>query len=267
MTSIQLVEAAAIGLAAGVLGGMAGIGGSMIMLPGLALVFGYHDRAHTDQHVYMAAAMAVNVLVAVPATRRHAKAGALRHDLVKPVMPAMIAAIILGVLVSNWMDGRVLKYLLALFIAGYCLLNIYRIFRPRTDATRPAERRGAPILATVGGVAGFIGGLLGLGGGVVMVPMLQVLGNIRLREAIATSSAVMVASALIGAALKFATLHIAAPGHLWTKPALLVVAMAPGAIIGGTVGAALAHKLPLRAVRGIVSVILLVAAIRLGLSK
>jgi len=267
MTSVQFVEAAGIGLAAGVLGGLAGIGGSMIMLPGLALVFGYHDRQHTDQHIYMAAAMTVNILVAIPATRRHAKAGAVRRDLVMAVMPAMVIAIIIGVLISNQVNGRILKYLLAIFIAAYCLVNLYRIIRPRTDATRPPERTGRPLLTTIGAMAGFVGGLLGLGGGVVMVPMLQVFANIRLRTAIATSSAVMAVSALIGAALKFGTLHVSAPMYSWTAAAFLVVAMAPGAIIGGSVGASLAHRLPLRVVRGAIAVILLIAAARLGLSK
>lgn len=266
MTAIQIAEAASIGLAAGILGGLAGIGGSMIMLPGLALVFGYSDARHSDQHVYMAAAMAVNVLVSIPATRRHARAGAVRRDLVLRMLPPMVAAIIGGVLISNVVDGYILSRLLALFIAGYSLFNIFRVFRPRTDATRPPERTGRLLLTAIGATAGLVGGLLGLGGGVVTVPMLQIFANIRLRMAIATSSAVMVASALIGAALKFATLSQAAPTRSWTEAAWLVAAMAPGAIIGGTLGASLAHRLPLRIVRTVVSVILLIAAARLALS-
>src|SRR3954471_651914 len=113
----QLLLAAALGLVAGVLGGMAGIGGSMVMLPGLAIVFGYHDRAHSEQHLYMAAAMCVNVLVAIPATRTHAAAGALRRELVVRILPAMIAGIVAGVIASDFMGGEVLKNLLAVFIA------------------------------------------------------------------------------------------------------------------------------------------------------
>lgn len=259
----QLLLAAAIGLVAGVLGGMAGIGGSMVMLPGLALVFGYHDRAHSEQHVYMAAAMCVNVLVAIPATRTHAAAGALRRELVAGILPSMIIGILAGVIASDFMGGEVLKNLLAVFIAGYCLLNIYRVFRPRTDATRPPERIGPGVLAVIGAIAGFVGGVLGLGGGAVMVPLLQVVSNVRLRQAIAASSAVMVISAAVGAALKLATLP-AASGHPPLDALWFVLALAPGAVLGGILGAMLAHRLPLAAVRIAISLLLLIAALRMS---
>lgn len=263
MEPSQVVIALLIGLAAGVIGGLAGIGGSMIMLPGLALAFGYDDAAHTAQHEYMAAAMAVNVLVAIPATARHARHGTVRRELVLGLVPAMVAAIVLGVLLSNLVPGTVLRRLLAVFIAGYCGVNIYRIVRPRRDANRPPERAGRGMLAGIGGAAGLLAGLLGLGGGVVMVPMLQVGARVRLRQAIAASSAAMVASALIGAGVKFATL--AGEGRSPIDAGWLATAMAPGAILGGAFGATLAHRLSLTVVRISVSVLLLGAAVRMML--
>jgi len=66
---------ALIGLAAGALGGLLGIGGSIIMIPALAIFLG------DDQHLYQAAAMVVNIAVALPAAIRHKRAGALRDFL------------------------------------------------------------------------------------------------------------------------------------------------------------------------------------------
>jgi uncharacterized protein len=262
MTPTQMFLAAAIGLSAGVLGGLAGIGGSMIILPGLALVFGFHTPEYAEQHLYMAAAMATNTLVALPATSRHMRARAVRRELVIPILPAMLAAMILGVLASNYIHGQVLKRLLAGFIAAYALVNLYRMYRPLGEVRRPPERTSRPMLIGIGGLAGLFGGLLGLGGGVVMVPLLQVVSRVRLREAIAVSSAVMIATALVGAMLKFATLpgHGMAPAHA----ALLVLTMAPTAMLGATLGAHMTHRLPLYTIRGIVSVLLLVAAARMS---
>jgi uncharacterized protein len=262
MTPLEMLLAAAIGFTAGVLGGLAGIGGSMIILPGLALVFGFSSAAYAEQHLYMAAAMAINVLVALPATSRHTKAGAVRGDLVRPILPAMVIAIIVGVLISNSIHGQVLKRLLAVFIAGYAAMNLYRMVYPRSATNRPAERTGGPLLAAIGGVAGLFGGLLGIGGGVVMVPLLQVFSRIRIREAIAVSSAVMIVSALVGASLKFATLpsHGLSPAHA----ALFVLAMAPTAMLGAAIGASMIHRLPLAVVRGMVSILLLIAAARMS---
>lgn len=261
METSQILIALVIGLLAGVIGGLAGIGGSMVMLPGLALTFGYDDAAHSAQHEYMAAAMAVNVLVAIPATVRHVRHGAVRRDLVLGLVPAMVAAIAAGVLLSNLVPGTVLRRLLAVFIAGYCALNIYRIAYPRREKDRPPERIGPGMLAGIGGSAGLVAGLLGLGGGVVMVPMLQVGARVRLRQAIAASSAAMVASALIGASLKFATLG--GEGRSPIDAGWLATAMAPGAILGGSLGATLAHRLPLNVVRGAVSLLLMSAAVRM----
>ena len=262
MTTIQVIEAVGIGLAAGVVGGLAGIGGSLVMLPGLALVFGYDDEKHSAHHVYMAAAMVINVLVAIPATRKHAQAGAVRRELVARILPTMIVAIVAGVLASDRVPGLRLKQLLAVFIAAYCVLNIYRIFKPRPQVNRPAERTGPVLLATLGGAAGLLGGLLGLGGGAVMVPALQVFARVKLIDAIATSSATMVGSAAIGASLKLATLST--HDRSWREALLLVVAMAPGAILGGSLGATLAHRLPIKAVRLVISIILLLVAARMA---
>jgi uncharacterized membrane protein YfcA len=263
MTLSQVFEAAGLGLAAGVVGGLAGIGGSLIMLPGLALVMGSHAGPHNEQHVFAAAAMAVNVAVAVPAALRHAKAHAVDAKLATPLIPAMILAVIGGVLASNRVSGAALRYILAAFIASYCCWNISVLLRGKTDPA--TERAKLPILAGIGIVAGFAAGLLGIGGGAIVVPALQLLCGVRLRQAIGTSNAAMVGSALVGATIKWATLG--QHGRSWTEAALLAAAMAPGAVLGGTAGARLAHGLPLKMVRLAVSCILMASAIRLAQTR
>jgi uncharacterized membrane protein YfcA len=261
VSPVQILEAAGIGLAAGVIGGLAGIGGSLVMLPGLALVFGYRDAAHTDQHLYMAAAMAVNVLVAVPATRKHARAGAVRRELVARVMPAMVMAIIAGVLVSDRVPGRRAQDDPRGVHRGVLRgehLPCFPAAAPGESSARDHHRAGP---GRDRRRAGFVGGLLGLGGGAVMVPALNTFARLKLLDAIATSSATMAVSAAIGASLKFATLRL--HDLRWQDAAWLVAAMGPGAILGGYAGAWLAHRLPIRTVRIAISVILLLVAIRL----
>jgi uncharacterized membrane protein YfcA len=258
---MPFILATLIGLAAGVLGGLAGVGGSMVMLPGLAFAFGYDDAAHTSHHVYMAAAMAVNAAVAVPATLRHARHRAVRRELVAWIVPWMIVGIAVGVMLSNRVNGNLLKQGLAVFIAAYCALNVYRVIRPRADGEHPPERTRRLLLGGIGASGGVVAGLLGLGGGVLLVPMLQLLARVRLRHAIATSSAAMAASAAIGAAIKFASLPSLGRNPL--DAAWFAVVMAPGAMIGAVIGATLTHRLPVRIVRVAVSILLLIAAARM----
>lgn len=232
------------------------------MLPGLGLTLGY-DEPHRDrQHLYMASAMTVNVLVALPATRTHRKAGVIRRDIVTFVMPAMAVAIIAGTLLSNAIDGHVLTRILAAFIAGYCALNFYKIFRRKTETPLLEERLTPAALIATGAAAGLVGGLLGLGGGVVMVPMLQVLARVPLRMAIGASSAVMCLTGAIGAGVKMGGL--ADHGQSLADAFQLVLAMGPSAVLGAMIGARLTHAMPLHAVRGVISVLLLASAAKLA---
>lgn len=262
MTLVEVLLAMGIGLAAGVLGGLAGIGGSMVMLPGLALLLGYSDEAQTEHHLFMAAAMVVNVVVAVPAAARHARAGSVRWDLARALLLSMTLAIVAGVLLSNELRGAWLRFGLAVFIAGYCIVNLVRAFKKRReiDPNEWKRRRGA--VSVSGGLSGLVAGLLGLGGGVVLVPMLQVFCKVRLRIAIATSLTVMPLTAGVGAAVKMGTLG--GHGLLWVDAVMLVLAMAPGAALGGHLGAMANHRLPLFWVRVVVSVLLLIVAARLA---
>lgn len=258
----QLAAAFAIGLCAGGIGGLAGIGGSLIMLPGLGLILGYDEPERTRQHLYMAAAMGVNVLVALPATRQHQKAGVIRRDIVKVVMPSMALAIIAGTLLSNLINGHVLTRVLAAFIAGYCALNFYRVLRGHAEKPMAEEHLSTGRLVGTGVAAGLVGGLLGLGGGVVMVPMLQLVAGVPLRMAIGTSSAVMCLTGLIGAAVKM--IGLGGHGQAVSDALQLIVVMGPGAMAGAMIGARLTHWLPLNAVRAVVSTLLLASAVKLA---
>lgn len=263
LSVVEVVLAGVIGLIAGLLGGLAGIGGSMVMLPALHMVFG--EPRESSHHLYMAAALAVNVAVAVPAAASHYRAGAVRSDLLRVLLPTVGITIVLGVLLSNRFGGTDLRKMLALFLLGYCIYNFMRLVRPRRETPgieEPLYQVRPTALLGCGTAAGLTAGLLGLGGGVVLVPLLQMLGRVRLRNAIATSSAVICVTAVFGAGLKLATLG--AVGESVRDALLLAVAMAPTGILGGWIGGMLTHRLPLTFVRTTVTVLLLVAAARLG---
>lgn len=264
LTLVHALEAAALGLIAGVVGGLAGIGGSMIMLPGLGLFLGYDEPERTVHHLYMASAMIVNVLVAAPAAWRHTLAKCVPGPIVRVVLPSMTLAMLVGVLLSDQIEGERLVLILAGFIAGYALLNLFRVVRPRkTPASHPPwPHRG--LLAGIGGVTGLVGGLLGIGGGIVMVPLLQILARTPLRLAIGASSAVMVLTALVGSALK--VWGLPSHGYRFTDALLLAAAMGPTAVVGSLIGARLTHTLPIKAVRLIISLLLLTAAARMAYS-
>ena len=261
-----LLIIAVVGLVAGMLGGLLGVGGSVIMIPALVMLFGQNEHQGFNQHLYQAAAMIVNVAVALPAAHRHWRAGAVRVEALKVMLPAALVFILVGVMVSNLavftpvLLGRVLAVFL-LYVIG---VNMYRLVR-RGAAQREAEaepRITKPRAGAVGGAMGFVAGLLGIGGGAVAVPMQQVLLRLPLRNCIANSAAIIAVSAGVGAVYKNATL--AQHGLSWTHSLLIAALLAPTALIGAPLGARLTHTLPLRVVRIIFVCLMIVAAYKLA---
>ena len=280
----KLIIITVLGLVAGVLGGMLGVGGSVIMIPGLAFVFSREPGA--GQHLFQASAMIVNVVVSVPATLRHKKAGAIRIDALKWILPAALVCIVVGVWFSNLpiFEGEHneirLKRLLALFLVYVMFLNIMKLRKPKPIETPPTPTPGAPPATTttheeadastvtpvrggaVGVAMGFVAGLLGIGGGAVSVPLQQLLLRLPLRSCIANSSAIICLTAGVGALYKNLTLE--QHGYEWQVSLLIAALLGPSAFIGGRLGANLTHRLPVRQVRIAFIALMFIAACKMA---
>jgi len=257
----------AIGLVAGGVGGLAGIGGSIIMLPALGLFLGYASAAKDEHHLYMAAAMAVNAVVAFASLVQHRRAGALRRRLVLGIAPAMMLAIVLGVEISDRFDGRVAKMGLIVFLFAFCLYTFLTTVRQLPDHREEDQRGGVWMLVAIGALTGTLAGFLGIGGGILVVPLLALAARVPLRLAIATSAAVMCLSSPIGAAWKLWTLRtheVDGVPLAWQDALVLAMPMSLGAVLGAMIGARLTHRLKLTYLRLAISIILAVAGARMA---
>ena len=87
MDATDVIPLAAVGLLAGVTGGMLGFGGAIVVIPVLTLFM------HRDQHLAQAVSMFVNVCVTAPALIQHQRAGVVRWSIVLRVMPVAIRLI------------------------------------------------------------------------------------------------------------------------------------------------------------------------------
>lgn len=269
-SAMNLAAVLGIGLVAGVLGGLLGVGGSIIMIPGLVFLFGQNRTEGMNQHVYQAAAMLANVAVAVPATLRHRRAGALRPAALKIMVPVAVVFVLIGVAISNLPlfrgaeRGIWLGRLLAFFLVYEVYYNIKKLRHGESKVNgqelEPTITPGRS--AAVGTGMGLVGGLLGVGGGVIAVPLQQLLLHMPLRIAIANSAATMCVSALLGAIMKNSTL--AQHGVAWYAGLVVAAGLIPTCMAGGYLGAHLSHRLPLRQVRMAFVVLLAVFAWKLA---
>lgn len=253
-----------VGLLAGVLGGLLGIGGSVIMIPAMVWIFGACDEAGAERiHQYMAAAMIVNFLLSLPSVWAHAKNKAIWPKVWVYLAAAALVGIVIGVKTSYMFAGQWARYLrwgLGGFFLYVIAQNLWRLAdssghegldRRRVEAM-PAWRK-----VLVGLPTGFLAGLLGLGGGSVAVPAQQVVLRMPLRNAIATSAAVIASVSWLGAITKNAALG--AHGSV-ERSLVLAACLAPMAMIGSYAGGHLTHTLPTRIVRIVFVAIMLVSA-------
>jgi uncharacterized membrane protein YfcA len=253
-----------VGLVAGLLGGLLGIGGGIVNVPAIALLLG------RDIHLAQAASMNVTIFVAIPASIRHWKLGAIRTEAVVRIVPFGVVGILLGVTASIWIPNAWLGLIFGLFLVYVFGMNLRRLLHrhgPRGDGDEGAEpcctvRR----CGVVGSLAGFGAGMLGVGGGLITVPLTQLICRMPLRQCIATSSTVMVFTALVGAAFKDITL-VDVPGMAadvrWYTPMEISIWLIPTCLIGSWTGANLTHVMPLKVVRAVFLVLVAVAAIKM----
>lgn len=261
MSPSEVALVLAIGLAGGMTGGLLGIGGSVVMLPLLTLLLGQ------NQQLYQAACMPVNVVVALGALKRHIDAGTIRGDWIRWLLPTTAVAAIVGVLVGNRVEGESLARLFGAFLLYVAISEVIRLC-VRRDA-EPTERRPAsrPAAIGIGAATGGIAGLLGVGGGVVAVPLLRAMGKVPMREAIATSTAVIIVASTIGATAKNLTISSLADaeGTPLTVGASLTLAalLAPAAMFGGAIGSRLTYALPLGTIRVVFALFIALAGLRM----
>ncbi len=223
---MDTVYAALIGFASGVASGAVGIGGAILSTPGI--------RWALDVPAVIAVGTTLPVIVpsAITGVIAYIRTGFVE------TRAAVIAAIagscfaILGALVTDLVQGELLLVATALLI----LVLAYRML-PRhgdDDDQRVARFEPTiPVLVVVGAVSGFVSGLLGVGGGVILVPVLSGLLRFPIKSAIGTSLAVVAAQAIPG------TITHAQLGHIdWAIAGGLVIGVVPGARIGSRLAVA-----------------------------
>ncbi len=270
MENPDLIALLLIGLVTGLVGGLLGIGGSIVLIPAMTEVLG------PDQHLYQATAMIVNFFVVVPAVYQHRRAQAIDPAVVVRVVPLALLAVVVGVGLSELplFSGErevYLRGLFGLFILFVAVTDLRRLIRPGSRDDRnsgvlggglpPTDRMRWRALTAVAVPTGLIAGLFGVGGGIVAVPLQRRLLGIPIRSAIANSATIIVATSFVGALTK--NYAYAAETGKAAYPLILAALVIPMAMVGSLIGSRATHRLPVAQIRTAFFLLLTVAAIRL----
>lgn len=182
----------AIGASAGALSGLFGVGGGILIVPGLVILLGSPQRrAHaTSLAAILPIAAAGAVGYVINGSVDWVAAGAL-------TVGGTIGALV-GTRALRRIPERGLRVIFALFMLAAAAALPFEVTTGVEAAAIDLPTAG--LLALVGVVAGTMAGLLGVGGGIVMVPGLALLASASQAVAKGTSLVVIIPMALVGTA-------------------------------------------------------------------
>ncbi len=235
------MTALAVGLAA-LLYASVGHGGASAYLAILAVL----GRPQVEA---ASAALVLNLIVSGSAALAFARAGHGGIRLVGPFLLGSVPAAFAG----GWMQPGAgpVQILLAICL----LVAALRLWLPLPGGAgteAPGRPPSLPVAVATGGAIGFLAGLLGIGGGILLSPLMLLLGWAGPKGTAGASAAFIFVNSLAGLAARFAAGRFA-PGE-----SLLLV---PFAAAGGWLGAwAGASRLPGRSVVRALCAVLLIGA-------
>jgi uncharacterized protein len=230
---MHVVIASFLSLGIGMTVGMLGGGGSTLTVPMLVYVLG------VPAQTAIAASLFVVCVTGV--------VGALAHVRSRTVSFRACAVFGLGGMAGAFAGGRLARHLSArIALTGFGLLvlvtAIVMIRRRRADDAEraPGSEISVPRSIALGTSVGALSGLLGAGGGVLIVPALEIGGGLALREAIATSPLITAIQCLAGFVGRLGN------GEL---PVRIVAVVTCTSVLGCVVGALVAHHVSTRVLR------------------
>lgn len=243
LTITMIIALLALGAFGGFMAGLLGIGGGMVLVPFLTMLFTWQQMSgDIAVHAAIATSMSMIMFTSLSSMRAHHKQGAVLW----PVVFSLVPGIILGGLLAGGVAFRFISMAwLALFFAvfvGYSGMNMLRSKKPKASRQLP----GVAGRTAVGTGIGFISGLVGAGGGFLSVPFM-VWCNVPIRNAVATSAAlgfpIAVGNSIgyISSGIETVGIQDGMLGYVYWPGLLVLIAMS---VVLAPVGAKCAHSWP-----------------------
>ena len=231
-------------LVIGLLLGMLGGGGSVLLVPVLLYVLGLEPKsALLTSQLIMAVTCSITVAV-------HARAGR--------VVWRTGAVFGLSGMLGAYLGGRMARYvpgkLLLLGFIALMLVSALRMLRGPPTRSRAAigGRQNLNQGAVLGLPTGFVSGMLGIGGGFLIVPVLTLLGGLAIEQAVGTSLLIIALQSLAGSVG-----YLGCAAVRWPVVVVLATAMALSSVLGGL----LTQRLPAARLRRLFAGLLIGVAV------
>ena len=254
-----------LGLGAGFLAGLLGLGGGVLWAPVFLEVFRAQGFPAFSAQTALGTSKAVVLLSALSAVREQHGSGRVDWATVRRIAPALVLGAATGGTAAAWIPGSWLRRAFAgLLVAVAAVVARGRGRAPESPRTLPAR-----LLLPCGFLVGAVASMLGVGGGVMAVPLLHRGIRKPLHQAMATSAGLMLCTASTGVLTYLVT------GLVRRNPIPLTVGFihlpawglgGSGALLGARLGVRAAQRLDADRLRGVFAAVMLAVALRLALA-
>ena len=250
-----------LGIVTGLLAGLFGIGGGLVIVPTLAILFRAQGvPAELVMLMAVATSLATIILTAIASVSAHHRLGSVVWAKVYSLSPGIMVGAMLGAVVAKHISADALRYILVVFLLYVAIQMAFQV-KPKPD--RIKQSKTLDFLAA--NIIGLLSSIVGIGGGTLTVPYL-ISGQMLMRNAVAVAGAcglpIAVSGTISYAILGWNALDLPewSLGYVYL-PVLFGTGLS--SLVTAPIGAKLAHTLPAAKLKRYFSLLLFVMAAKL----
>ncbi len=255
---IEWLIYALVGMVAGVSSGLLGLGGGLIVVPSLLSIFIFQGVPESiAMHMAVATSLMTIIVTSLASSYSHYRLKTINWHWFWRLVPGLIVGGLFGAYITTMVSGKLLQYVFAL----YACIAAVRIW---FSMTLPVNKvwKSSILTIIVGGIIGIVSSLVGIGGGTLIVPYLMVLEQ-PMARAIGTSAVccLPIAISAVSGFYLFNTevLNTGAESssHIQWNAFFGII---PSSIIFSAIAAQWAAKVPVKQLKRIFSLVLVITA-------
>lgn len=189
-----------IGIAAGILSGLFGVGGGIIIVPSLLMVYAFtHFDSPYLVHIAIATSLFTIIFTSISSAHKHFGHGNVEWKAALYIGLSSAVTVYLFSKIAILLPGEILKtaFSIVLIIVAVKML-LDKKGKDTVDDNSKPEILNKWICLGIGMLSGAIAAFSGLGGGVFVIPLMHYLMKVPFKKAVGTSSAAILITAVAG---------------------------------------------------------------------
>jgi uncharacterized protein len=248
-----------VGSGAGLLGALLGIGGGILTVPALFVIFSLMSFPQADlMKIAIGTSLASMVINTLGSAFFHNQKKHIVWKAIKRIFPGIVIGCFFGVFLARELSSNILQMIFGVFA---CILGIFFI-KPIKKIDQAQKIPSYFIFTLIGIGIASLANLLGLGGGFFILPILLYF-HFNGKEAIGTSSAVSFLITLGGAlgyliSAKSTTSIPGCIGYIYI-PAFIAIGLS--SLFTSPYGVKLSHTLPINLIRRFFAILVICAGL------